>query len=83
MLEENKIVTEESAEDRLWTTQEMAAYLGVKEGTLKDWTKLKQNPCPCYRYKSRMLRFEKAEVKEWFKNQSTKWKEPIDKDTSA
>ena len=73
MLEEQNTVVENNMEESLMTGTEMADFLNVKVGTLKDWTKLKENPCPCYRFKSRTLRFGKAEVLEWFKNQTSKW----------
>lgn len=63
-------------EDRLYTVKEMAAFLNVKVGSLKDWTKLKENPCPCLRYKARVLRFEKDEVLKWFKEQTKTWRTP-------
>ena len=61
-------------EERLYTVQEMADYLQVKVGSLKDWTKLEENPCPCYRYKGRVLRFNKEEVLTWFKGQTKVWR---------
>lgn len=67
-----KEITEIS--DKLLTPEEMSEALNVKVGTLKDWTKLKEDPCPCYRYKSRILRFDRAEVFKWFREQTVKWK---------
>ena len=58
--------------DRLLTVKEMAAFLQITTGALKDWTKLEEDPCPCYRFKSRVLRFDKNEVLTWFKNQTAK-----------
>ena len=74
--EENtaNIQADSCVEENLLTAREMADCLGIKVGTLKDWTKLKENPCPCYRYKSRILRFERAEVLGWFKGQTSNWK---------
>lgn len=66
-------------EERLYTVEEMAAFLGVKVGALKDWTKLEENPCPCLRYKSRILRFEKEPVMEWFRGQTKVWRKPSKK----
>lgn len=68
-------VTDYDDEERLYTAEEMAAFLGMKVGSLKDWTKLKENPCPCLRFKSRTLRFQKDEVMKWFKAQTKVWRE--------
>ena len=62
-------------EERLYTVEEMAAFLGVKVGALKDWTKLEENPCPCLR----VLRFEKEPVMEWFRGQTKVWRKPSKK----
>ena len=58
--------------ERLLTVKEMAAFLQITTGALKDWTKLEEDPCPCYRFKSRVLRFDKNEVLTWFRNQTQK-----------
>lgn len=63
-------------EDRLYTVEEMARFLAVKVGALKDWTKLENDPCPCLRYGARILRFEKEPVLEWFKRQTKVWRRP-------
>lgn len=60
-------------EDRLYEVEEMAAYLGVRPGALKDWTKLEENPCPCFRKDTRILRFDKAEVRAWFRARTEEW----------
>jgi predicted site-specific integrase-resolvase len=71
-LEETNVLEE----DRLYTAKEMADFLGIKIGALKDWTKLEENPCPCLRFQSRVLRFEKEEVLKWFREQTKVWKRP-------
>lgn len=72
---QNSILTSEIEEDEhLYTAEEMAAFLNIKVGALKDWTKLEENPCPCLRFKSRTLRFEKEEVLKWFKAQTKVWR---------
>lgn len=67
-------MSENITEERLLTVDEMAAFLGIKVGALKDWTKLEESPCPCLRYKSRILRFEKEAVLEWFREQTKIWR---------
>ena len=64
---------EADEEITLLTVEQMAKFLQITEGALKDWTKVEENPCPCYRYKSRILRFDKAEVMQWFKEQTKIW----------
>lgn len=73
---DNSSVTANKEDEHLYTVQEMADYLQVKVGSLKDWTKLEENPCPCYRYKGRVLRFNKEEVLDWFKGQTKVWRKP-------
>ena len=65
--------TSVATEERLYTVEEMADFLQVKVGALKDWTKLEENPCPCLRYESRILRFEKPKVLEWLRSQTDAW----------
>lgn len=74
MLEKKETIIEE---EPLLTVEQMAKHLSVTVGALKDWTKLKEDPCPCYRYKSRILRFDKAEVMQWFKEQTKKAQENL------
>lgn len=74
MAEENSTVQEIEI-DRLLTVEEMCEFLHVKIGTLKDWTKLEEDPCPCYRYKARILRFDKNEVLNWFRNRTKSWRD--------
>ena len=77
-------MAENMTEDRLLTVDEMAQYLGIKVGALKDWTKLEKDPCPCLRYKSRVLRFEKEPVLEWFRRQTEVWRatsSPVEDDS--
>lgn len=73
-LDKSEVEVQTSSGDRLLTVDEMCTYLGIKVGTLKDWTKLKENPCPCYRYKGRILRFDKSEVMAWFKERTENWR---------
>lgn len=74
-----ELLTEDEAlmEEKLLTVDEMAAYIGVSVGALKDWTKLKEDPCPCLRFKSRVLRFAKGEVVKWFRRQTKIWRPSI------
>lgn len=73
-IDKTKVNNEADEEITLLTVEQMAEYLNIKVGTLKDWTKLEENPCPCYRYKSKILRFDKAEVMQWFKEQTKIWR---------
>lgn len=69
--EENSVANKDM--EPLYTVDEMAKILKVTTGALKDWTKSKENPCPCFRYKSRILRFERKAVLEWFKERTAEW----------
>ena len=61
------------ADEKLYTVEEMADILRIKVGALKDWTKLKENPCPCLRYGSKYLRFEKSAVRAWLRSRTVEW----------
>ena len=68
---EDVAITEDT--DRLYDIEEMAAHLGIRPGALKDWTKLDENPCPCFRKDARFLRFDKAEVRAWLRERTSEW----------
>lgn len=57
-------------DDKLYTVEEMAEFLSMGTGTLKDWTKQKDDPCPCFRKGAKFLRFEKSAVLSWLRRQS-------------
>jgi hypothetical protein len=70
-------------EEGLLTVEQAAKFLNITVGALKDWTKLKENPCPCFRYKTRVLRFDKTEILNWFREQTKVWREPKIEDPEA
>lgn len=70
----SEIVEEETAElEKPLTVEQMASFLQVGVGTLKDWTKSKENPCPCLRNGTKFLRFEKEEVMNWLRQRTVEW----------
>ena len=54
--------------DRLWSVEDVSAYLGVPVETLYQWRKRKYGP-PAGRV-GRHLRYEPDEVRAWFKAQA-------------
>jgi excisionase family DNA binding protein len=56
-----------SADDRLWTVEELSAYLGIPVATLYRWRRCRCGP-PSHRV-GRHLRYLPAEVAAWLKKQ--------------
>ncbi|MFE9204696.1 helix-turn-helix transcriptional regulator [Micromonospora sp. NPDC007230] len=55
-------------DDRLWSVDDVAAYLRVPVETLYRWRKVKYGP-PAARV-GRHLRYDPADVRGWFKTQA-------------
>jgi predicted DNA-binding transcriptional regulator AlpA len=61
-------VTRTQAEDRLWSVEEVAAYLGVPVASLYQWRKRRYGP-PAGLV-GRHLRYDPAEVRAWFRSRA-------------
>lgn len=59
-----------SAPERLWTVDDVAAYLGVPVQTLYQWRYLQSGP-PAYRV-GRHLRYDPAAVRSWLEAGGTR-----------
>lgn len=55
------------ASERLWSVDDVSAYLGVPVETLYQWRKRKYGP-PAARV-GRHLRYDRADVMAWFRDQ--------------
>lgn len=53
--------------ERLWSTEETAEYLGVPVSTLYQWRHRRIGP-PCYRV-GRWLRYDSADIRQWLDTQ--------------
>jgi excisionase family DNA binding protein len=53
--------------DRLWTVQDVSAFLGVPVGTLYQWRYMRVGP-PAYRV-GRHIRYDPSAVRTWLKTQ--------------
>ena len=49
--------------NELWTVEETAKFLDVKESTLYAWAKAEH--IPCVRYSGGMLRFDPVAIRNW------------------
>jgi excisionase family DNA binding protein len=60
--------TRTSAVDRLWTVDDVSAFLGVPVGTLYQWRHRRLGP-PAAKV-GRHLRYDPADVRAWFSQQA-------------
>ncbi|MEV6813666.1 helix-turn-helix domain-containing protein [Micromonospora sp. NPDC051296] len=54
--------------ERLWTVQEVSAFLGVPVGTLYQWRYRRTGPRACR--VGRHLRYRPADVRSWLEGQA-------------
>lgn len=59
--------SQDSTPSRLWTVDDVSAFLGVPVRTLYQWRYLRSGP-PSYRI-GRHLRYDPAAVRVWLENQ--------------
>ena len=56
----------EGVQPRLWTTKQVAAYLGVAEGTARMWALMPIDPLPSFNLPHlKTRRFDRADVDQW------------------
>ena len=56
-----------TVDDRLWSVEDLSAYLGIPVPTLYRWRRYRCGP-PCHRV-GRHLRYIPAEVNAWLREQ--------------
>ena len=60
--------TRETAVDRLWTVEDVSAFLGIPVGTLYQWRHRRVGP-PAAKV-GRHLRYDPADVRSWLTRQA-------------
>ena len=66
--EEQPLTVSPVADDRLWTVDDLSAFLGIPVTTLYRWRRYRCGP-PCHRV-GRHLRYLREEVIAWLMDQS-------------
>jgi len=56
-------------EDKLLTTEEAAAYIGYKAGTLEIWRQQNKDGAPPYLKPAGKVLYKKSDLDEWLKNE--------------
>lgn len=64
-----ELVMETTTAERLWTIEDVSAYLVVPVGTLYQWRVRGEGP-PCRRL-GKHLRYEPAVVRAWFASETS------------
>jgi excisionase family DNA binding protein len=66
-MEEQPLQISTATDDRLWTVEDLSAFLGIPVPTLYRWRRTHRGP-PCHRL-GRHLRYFREEVIAWLKDQ--------------